>query len=128
METIKEFLESSTIHGLVYISKSKRKVSRLVWIVLVVMAFSIAFKLISNSYMEWEEDPISTSVSTDTIAKLRFPNVTVCPPQGYNTALNFDLIQAAKIILTQKDRELLYKEACRVLQSLTTYTCRSMSC
>ena len=76
MEEFKEFLESSTIHGLVYISTSKSRLLRLLWIAIVVTAFSVALKLISNSYMEWSRDPVSTSVSTHPIEQLEFPNVT----------------------------------------------------
>ena len=48
MDIFKEFLESSTIHGLVYISTSKNKVLRGVWTVIVLSAFTIAFNLIRS--------------------------------------------------------------------------------
>ena len=105
MDTIKEFLESSTIHGLVYIATSKRKLGKIIWLLIVLIAFTVALRLIYNSYQEWDEDPVSTSISTHPIARLRFPNVTICPPKGYNTALNYDLMEGAKINLTEGDRE-----------------------
>ena len=104
MDIFKEFLESSTIHGLVYISTSKTTVQKAIWSSIVVIAFGTALKLISNSYMEWDVDPVSTSVSTRPIEELDFPDITICPPSGYNTALNYDLVEASKLALTEEDR------------------------
>ena len=104
MDIFKEFLESSTIHGLVYISTSKTTVQKTIWSIIVVIAFGSALKLIGNSYLEWEVDPVSTSVSTHPIEELDFPNITICPPSGYNTALNYDLVEASKLTLTDEDR------------------------
>ena len=104
----KEFLESSTIHGLVYISTSKNRLLRLLWIAIVITAFSVALKLISNSFIDWRKDPVSTSVSTHPIEELAFPNVTVCPPKGFNTALNYDLMKTKNISLSSlKEKELV---------------------
>ena len=111
MEVFKEFLESSTIHGLVYISTSKSRLLRLLWTAIVLTAFSVALKLISNSYIDWSEDPVSTSVSTHPIEKLAFPNVTVCPPKGFNTALNYDLMKTKNISLSNATRKDLVDEA-----------------
>ena len=104
MDIFKEFLESSTIHGLVYISTSKTTVQKTIWSIIVVIAFGSALKLIGNSYVEWDVDPVSTSVSTHPIEELDFPNITICPPSGYNTALNYDLVEASKLTLTDEDR------------------------
>ena len=121
MEVFKEFLESSTIHGLVYISTSKSRLLRLLWIAIVVTAFSVALKLISNSYMEWSRDPVSTSVATHPIEQLEFPNVTVCPPKGFNTALNYDLMKMKNITLsTATKKELVYEAKIAILNDSYT--------
>ena len=111
MDVVREFLESSTIHGLVYISTSKSRLLRLLWFAIVVTAFSVALKLISNSYIDWSKDPVSTSVSSHPIEKLVFPNVTVCPPKGFNTALNYDLMKTKNISLSSTTRKELVDEA-----------------
>ena len=105
MEVFNEFLESSTIHGLVYISTSKKRLLRVLWIAIIVTAFSVALKLIFNSFIDWSRDPVSTSVSTHPVEKLTFPNVTVCPPKGFNTALNYDLMKTKNISLSRSNRE-----------------------
>ena len=111
MDILKEFLESSTIHGLVYISTSKGKFLKTLWLVIVVIAFATALNLVHNSYADWDKDPVSTTVSTHPINQLPFPNVTICPPKEYNTALNYDLMKTSKIILSQEDREELIMES-----------------
>ena len=65
----------------------------------------MASTLINNSYSDWQESPISTTITTHPIAELDFPTVTVCPPRGSHTALNYDLIQSQS--MTGKDREYL---------------------
>ena len=84
----RDFLESSTVHGLVYISTAKSKAARIAWATIVVACFAIAFYMITSSYKEWQESPVSTTITTYPITELKFPTVTVCPPRGSNTALN----------------------------------------
>ena len=60
----------------------------------VVFGFSTAFFLINSSYVDWQASPIATSISTHPISELDFPTVTVCPPKGSNTVLNYDLLTA----------------------------------
>jgi hypothetical protein len=114
MDVLKEFLESSTIHGLAYISTSKNSLVRAAWIVTVLCAVSVAINLINNSYVEWEDDPVSTTVSTLPISFLALPNITICPPDGSNTALNYDLMQASQVTLTTEDRFELLQEAKKI--------------
>ena len=74
------------------------------------MGFTGAGVIISNSYSAWQESPVATSITTHPIAELDFPTVTVCPPKGSNTALNYDLMKADNNSLTEENRERL-KEA-----------------
>ena len=50
---LRDFLESSTIHGLVHISKAKSKTARAIWTAIVVACFAYAIYMINNSYEEW---------------------------------------------------------------------------
>ena len=67
----------------------------------------VAGYLISSSYSDWQDQPISTSIETHPIGDLDFPTVTVCPPKGSHTALNYDLMKADNQSLTEQDREML---------------------
>ena len=99
MERISTFLESSTIHGLNYISTT-RKYSRVFWIFVVLVGFTSAGFLIHTSFQSWSVSPIKTAVETLPIADLKFPKVTVCPPKNTFTDLNHDLMLAETFNLT----------------------------
>ena len=92
MDNIKEFLESTTIHGLTYISLTKKYV-RLFWIIVVIAGFTGAGIMIYQSFQDWEENPVKTTEETLPITEITFPKVTVCPPKNTFTDLNFDLIK-----------------------------------
>ena len=88
MKPLQEFLSTSTIHGLSHIASAKSWAVRIVWIIVVALGFSAAIYLISNSYTEWTESPVSSTTITRPISELDFPDVTVCPPKESNTVLN----------------------------------------
>ena len=115
MEIFREFLETSTIHGLAYISSAPSKVSKVFWLLVVVFGFSTAVYLINSSYNDWQASPIATSISTHPISELEFPTITVCPPEDSNTALNYDLVRAQNITLTESEREGLVNAATHFL-------------
>ena len=48
---------------------------------------------------------MATTISTHPVTGLDFPTVTVCPPKGFNTALNHDLMRMGDGALSQYDRE-----------------------
>ena len=96
MDQVKEFLESSTIHGLFYISTTRRLV-RLLWIGVVIGGFIGAGVLIHESFSSWSTSPVSTTIEILPISDLDFPNVTVCPPRNSFTSLNPVLVLARKV-------------------------------
>ena len=89
--SVREFLESSTIHGLAHISTGKTFLARLLWGVIVITSFCFGISLIVESFESWNSSPIITSVDTLSIRQATFPQITVCPPLGSNTAGNIDL-------------------------------------
>ena len=103
MEGMKEFLESSTIHGLVYISTTRRFV-RLLWLWIVIAGFLGAGILISRSFAGWAESPISTTIETLPIEEVNFPRITVCPPKNTFTNLNYDLMKADNATFDEDQR------------------------
>ena len=105
--TVHEFLESSTIHGLSYISRAKSHVAKASWVAIVVACFSIAMYMITNSYKEWQESPVSATITTHPISDLDFPTVTVCPPRGSDTVLNHLLAKVKEISFTNEERDKL---------------------
>ena len=132
MEHIRTFFDTSTIHGLSWIS-STRKWSRLFWIMIVIGGFSGAGYLIHESFHNWHQSPgagylihesfhnwhqspISTTVETLPISKMKFPNVTVCPPKNLFLNLNYDILQSEKVKLDKNKREKIIKDSLVVYQ------------
>ena len=83
----------------------------MIWGLVVCLGFSGAAYLINSSYTAWQESPVATSITTHPISDLDFPTVTVCPPKGSNTALNYDLMKADNKSLTKDDRNTLEKQS-----------------
>ena len=103
MEGVRNFLESSTIHGLAYIAKSGKYV-RPFWTITVIAGFTCAGFLIYASFNDWRENPIKTTVDTRPITELTFPKVTVCPPKNTYTDLNYDLMMLENMTLDQEKK------------------------
>ena len=114
MEGVRTFLESSTIHGLTFISTT-RKYARLFWILVVITGFVGASLLIKESFDSWSESPVKITLETTPIAEIRLPKVTVCPPKNTFTDLNYNLIMTENITLTEETKEKLYKHAIEVI-------------
>ena len=102
---IREFLESSTIHGLAQISTAKSLTARAVWTAIVVVCFAFAVYMITDSYKEWQESPVLTTITTHPINELEFPTVTVCPPRGSNTVLNHLLEKVQDVNFSEEERQ-----------------------
>ena len=111
---IQEFLENSTIHGLVHISTAKSRLARAAWFAIVVACFAMAIMMITTSYKEWQESPVSTTITTHTIEELDFPSVTVCPPKGSNTAVNHVLQKVKSVNFT--NQKTLHKRSLLISQ------------
>ena len=108
MEGVRTFLESSSIHGLTYISKTK-KYARICWILIVLVGFIGASLLIKESFDSWSESPIKTTLETLPISEIRFPKVTVCPPKNTFTDLNYDLLITENRTMTEEMKDEMLK-------------------
>ena len=114
MEELRIFLESSTIHGLTYISTT-RKYVKLFWILVVFGGFTGAGMLIYASFEAWNESPIKTTIETVSIKEITFPKVTVCPPKHVYTSLNYDLVMKKNMTLSDETRNNLTRYAIDLL-------------
>ena len=115
MDYVKEFLDTSTIHGLSRIS-STRRLLRLFWILIVIGGFSGAGYLIYKSFETWQQSPITTTIEALPISQIRFPNVTVCPPKNSFLNLNYDIQQSENVGLENNTRKELLDFALDVIQ------------
>ena len=110
MEHIETFLDTSTIHGLSWISGSRR-LSKIFWIIVVIGGFSGAGYLISTSFKNWEQSPITTTVAILPMSEIKFPNITICPPKESFLNLNYAIMESKKIKLSDKTRQQLLDDA-----------------
>ena len=99
-----DFLDNSTIHGLQYISMEKKFLIKMIWAALVSVSFYVATTLIRDSIIAWDESPISTNIETLPISEVMFPKVTICPPEGSNTLLNYDIMMAQNKTFSEDSR------------------------
>ena len=90
MDSIREFLRSSTIHGLSHVTKTKGLV-RCFWMFVISTGFIGSGVLIKQSFESWTMNPVFTTIETLPITEIGFPKVTVCPPRKTFTNLNYDL-------------------------------------
>ena len=63
MEVVRDFMHSSTIHGLSHVAANGRLV-RLLWIYVVIAGFTGAAVMIYQSFSSWSDSPISTTIET----------------------------------------------------------------
>ena len=61
--------------------------------------------MITDSYKDWQESPVSTTITTHPINELEFPEVTVCPPRESNTLVNHMLRKVKDANFTKEGRE-----------------------
>ena len=116
MEEIRTFLESSTIHGLVYISTAKKSIVRSIWILVVIGGFSGASFLIYQSFQNWNQNPKRTTTETLPLKGITMPKVTVCPPKSTYTNLNYDLMMIKNKTLHDSTRTRITRYALRLIQ------------
>ena len=67
---VRDFLESSTIHGLVHISTGKNVFIRCIWGMIVVACFSCGIYMIESAVESWVDNPVVTSVDTKAIEQV----------------------------------------------------------
>ena len=116
MEEVRTFLESSTIHGLAYISGT-RKFARVIWICIVIAGFIGAGMLIQISFQAWADSPVKTTIETLPITEISLPKVTVCPPKNTFTNLNYDLMLLENMTLENDTRDELTQFAVKLIQN-----------
>ena len=98
------------------------KTAKIFWVGVVCLGFIGAGILIGKSYYSWQENPITTSITTHPIEDLDFPVVTICPRKGSNTGLYHDLVSAGNTTLSEEDRNLLKAAAYKIFMEASHKT------
>lgn len=61
MALLKEYLESTSIHGLVYLVKGEGILAKVLWFLCTVCSFAMAATLIHLNILHWENSPVMVS-------------------------------------------------------------------
>ena len=117
MKEIKDFLESSTIHGLAYVATGRKNV-KLFWTLVVIGGFTGACYMIYESFQSWADSPVKTTIETLPTTEITFPKVTVCPPRNTFTDLNYYLMMTENMTLDNDTRQELTNFAAEMLYDL----------
>ena len=83
-----KFAENSSIGGLVHIAGSKTWAGRIYWILVMATSWILHIYLTSETFIEWDQNPVSTLTETGTTSDVEFPKIVVCPPR-VNIQLHF---------------------------------------
>ena len=115
MQIFKEFLDTSTIHGLHYISTSRYAI-RLFWTCVVLFGLTASGYLIQQSFESWAESPISTAIDSQPTSEVKLPRINVCPPRNTFTDLNVDLMNLNNATLNSSNKDQIIRFAMEVIQ------------
>ena len=97
---VRDFLESSTIHGLVHISTGKNIFIRCVWGIVLVACFSCGIYMIESAVESWVDNPVVTSVDTKAIEQvLRSPLAKIFTPHTIFTLDRYSCQKSQFVLL-----------------------------
>ena len=104
-KTAKQYLATSTAHGLAYLVEDGRSsIERIFWILITTLAISFTAFQTTQLYRQWKDDPVVTSLDTVKmpISEIEFPAVTICPQGSVNEIMNSVLFKQFKEYVNEK--------------------------
>ena len=81
---VNKFLSTTSIHGLLYISETQSRPTRIVWTLVVLAGFVVTSYFLYNTLDGFDEKYVSTTIETKSIQDYHFPAVTF-HPSGHNS-------------------------------------------
>jgi len=79
MVGLNHFLTSVSIHFLKYTASPNGYFIRLVWVLVILIAFAICGYIVQQNVEDNAKDPIATAIKNEPISKFPFPSITVKP-------------------------------------------------
>ena len=80
-KTAKEFAEHTSVHGVGYVADKKVPIfSNLLWASVCLLSMSLAIYLSVETYNQWQERPVITTLrnTAKPVTEIPFPTVTIC--------------------------------------------------
>ena len=90
----REFVDSTTLHGIRYVFMKRHVLIRLLWLVLLLTSGGYYILTVYIAFNKYFSRPISTVFSTKHLVKMDFPAVTICSLSEFSRS---------KIFMTDKD-------------------------
>ena len=106
-QTCREYASSTTAHGFSYVVEQGNSVAeRILWSIIVVLALMFTTSQMSTLYMEWQNDPVITTLDTVAlpIEEVQFPAITICPQGSVHGILDAVLFKQFKEYVSNKTR------------------------
>ena len=103
-QTCRDYAENTTAHGFSYILSSITVGERILWSIVVILALAFTTIQMTTLYMEWQNDPVITTLDTVAlpIEKVDFPAVTICPQGSVHGILDAVLFKQFKEYVRNK--------------------------
>ena len=79
LQNLYDFFESTTIHGLSYLTNDKSRSTRLIWFIIVITALTVAGYFLSETVAGYNTKFTSTTQETKNVKDYPFPAVTFYP-------------------------------------------------
>ena len=109
MKTLSDYASASAIHGVAYLNPSSNTAGeRILWLILVALAFAFASHEVRILYQRWQDNPVITVLDTVTlpIEEIEFPAVTICPQGSSKDIMNAALFEQFKDFVFDKTENL----------------------
>ena len=106
VEIAGEYAESTSIHGISYMSDRKHSPWRPAWAIVAVLALTFAAYQVAELYKDWQDEPVVTTLDTivQPIQEIKFPAVTICPQGSRQEIMDSVLYRQFKDYISQKKR------------------------
>ena len=62
LQVTKDYSENASIHGVGYVFSGKTSLERFIWFILVIIALALASHFTRNVYINWQDNPVITSL------------------------------------------------------------------
>lgn len=82
----KEFLENTTLHGARNVTSSRRKFTRITWLIFLLAAGAFYFMTVYNAIDKYFKRPVTTAITMTYNTNMVFPAVTICPNNIFSKA------------------------------------------
>ena len=75
----REFVDSTTLHGIRYVFLHRHILIRFVWIVIMLVSGGYYVFLVQAAFYKYYSRPINTVLTHEHVSEMKFPAVTICP-------------------------------------------------